>query len=155
MNRPPSVVAKRTATSALGYRSWLLLPIPLGRMIKRLLSGTAARFGAEGPGNVPVPPVGKVNFGDLRRTTPFCANYGFSRGDPVDRYYIEGFLALHAADIKGSVLEIGDSTYTKKFGGSRVTDSAVLHVAPVHGGVTIVGNLETGENIPAEAFGCF
>src|SRR5688500_9703756 len=155
MNNPPSVAAKRTSTNAFLYRSWLLLPSPLRRMLKTLLPGTAARFRAVRNGNASVPPVGKVNFGDLRRTTPFCANYGFSRGNPVDRYYIEGFLALHAADIKGSVLEVGDSTYTKKFGGSRVTDSAVLHVAPVHGGVTIVGNLETGENIPAEAFGCF
>jgi SAM-dependent methyltransferase len=99
--------------------------------------------------------VGKVNFGDFRRTAPFCPNYGYSRGDPIDRYYIESFLAQHAADVHGQVLEVGDNAYTQRFGGNRVTNSEVLHVAPVHAGVTIVGNLETGENIPSETFDCF
>lgn len=105
--------------------------------------------------NSAVPEVGRVNFGDLRRTTPICANYGYSRGDPVDRYYIEKFLSHHAADIRGRVLEVGDNAYTLRFGGNRVTKSDAIHVKPVHPGVTIVGNLETGENIPSAAFDCF
>src|SRR6185312_2075371 len=67
------------------------------------------------------PPSGRVRFGDLRRTTPIASDFGYARGGPVDRYYIEGFLARHADDIRGRVLEVGDASYTHRFGGSRVT----------------------------------
>ena len=46
---------------------------------------------------------------------PSGANYGYGRGNPVDRYYIEGFLARVAADGHGRVLEVGDHTYTRRF----------------------------------------
>lgn len=67
------------------------------------------------------PPVGHVNFGSLRRLTPISSNFGFDRGIPIVLYYTENFLASHSDDIKGRVLEIGDSFYTNKFGGDRVT----------------------------------
>jgi SAM-dependent methyltransferase len=73
----------------------------------------------------------------------------------MDRYYIEQFLAGHAADVQGHVLEIGDGTYTRRFGGDHVGRIDVLHVAKANEEVTIVGNLETGENVPAETFDCF
>ncbi|GAB26252.1 hypothetical protein GOPIP_093_00600, partial [Gordonia polyisoprenivorans NBRC 16320 = JCM 10675] len=57
------------------------------------------------------PRVGRVRFGDLRRTQPICREYGSARGRPVDRYYIENFLAEHGRLITGSVLEIGERTY--------------------------------------------
>src|SRR3954471_7003562 len=66
------------------------------------------------------PAPGHVRFGDLRRTTPISSDFGYGRGGPVDRYYIEGFLARHAADVRGRVLEVGDARYTHRYGGSRV-----------------------------------
>jgi hypothetical protein len=51
-------------------------------------------------------------------------------------------------------LEIGDSAYTRKFGGDRVTHSDVLHVVPGNPQATLVGDLATGENIPGDAFNC-
>ena len=33
-----------------------------------------------------------VDFGDLRRLTPISRLYGYDRGEPIDRYYIESFL---------------------------------------------------------------
>ena len=111
MSTPPSLTEKSTSPSALLRRVGLLLPFPLRRKLKTLLDRH----------DVPAPPVGQVDFGDFRRTAPFCANYGYSRGSPVDRYYIERFLERHAADICGRVLEVGDDAYTRRFGGSRVT----------------------------------
>ena len=81
-------------------------------------------------GRTVTPPPGHVRFGDLRRTTPISPDFGYARGGPVDRYYIEGFLDRHAADIHGRVLEIGDASYTHRFGGSRVTQADVLHIDP-------------------------
>ncbi|NIV33023.1 MAG: methyltransferase, partial [Anaerolineae bacterium] len=68
-----------------------------------------------------IPPVGGVRFGGLRRVTPISQRFGYDRGRPIDRYYIEGFLAQHANDVRGRVLEIGDDSYTRQFGGNRVT----------------------------------
>src|SRR3954468_17948301 len=78
------------------------------------------------PGSVPAP--GRVDFGDFRRTRPLSAHFGFERGRPIDRFYVERFLADNAEAIRGRVLEIGDATYTHRFGGNRVTQSDVLHV---------------------------
>jgi SAM-dependent methyltransferase len=95
-----------------------------------------------------------VRLGSLRRTTPISAGFGYHRGEPIDRYYIESFLTSHAADIRGRVLEIGDATYTRRFGGDRVTRSDVLHAVEGNPDATIVGDLESGRNLPAGAFDC-
>src|SRR2546428_14003991 len=53
------------------------------------------------------PPFGAVASHDLlRRTSPISRLYGADRGTGIDRYYIENFLARHASDIHGDVLEI-------------------------------------------------
>lgn len=100
------------------------------------------------------PPVGWVSFGSLRRVTPFSRVWGFDRGRPIDRYYIEGFLSDHAADIRGRVLEIGDNTYTRKFGGNCVIQSDVLHAIEGNPRATIVADLTCAEHIQADTFDC-
>jgi len=95
-----------------------------------------------------------VRWGNLRRIIPFSHVFGFDRGQPIDRYYIEVFLKKHSPDIHGRVLEIGDSGYTHKFGGDRVTRSDVLHAVPGNPQATIVGDLSTGECIPENVFDC-
>jgi SAM-dependent methyltransferase len=100
------------------------------------------------------PAPGTVRLGDLRRVTPLSRAFGFDRGQPVDRYYIESFLARNAADIRGRVLEIGDATYTRRFGANRVTRSDVLHVSNGNPNATIVADLAHGEAIPSASFDC-
>jgi SAM-dependent methyltransferase len=100
------------------------------------------------------PAVGEVQFGDLRSVAPISRHWGFDRGLPIDRYYIEGFLARCAGDVRGRVLEIGDATYTRRFGEGRVTRSDVLHVTGDGTAATIVGDLAGGEQIPGNAFDC-
>ena len=95
-----------------------------------------------------------VRFGSLRRLTPVSRVFGSDRGTPIDRYYIESFLTKNTQDIHGHVLEIGDDSYTRKFGGERVINSSVLHVTPGNPQATLVGDLETGAGIPASAFDC-
>jgi SAM-dependent methyltransferase len=100
------------------------------------------------------PPVGTVDFGSLGSITPISRDFGFDRGQPIDRYYIENFLARHVNDIRGRVLEIGDSQYTRKFGGSRVAVSDVLHVTEGNPRATIVADLTCADHIPSSAFDC-
>ena len=100
------------------------------------------------------PPVGRVRFGGLRRVTPISREFGYDRGRPIDRYYIENFLARHAQDIQGHVLEIGDDSYTREFGGNRVSVGDVLHVSEGNPQATIIADLTRAEHVPSDAFDC-
>jgi glycosyltransferase involved in cell wall biosynthesis len=100
------------------------------------------------------PPVGWVRFGSLRRVTPLSREFGYDRGLPIDRYYIERFLSKNGSDIRGQVLEIADNTYTHRFGGERVTASDVLHLEVGHPKATIVGDLTCADHIPSDSFDC-
>jgi len=87
------------------------------------------------------PPVGSVDFGDLGRTTPISQTFGFDRGMPIDRYYIDAFLNQNQEAIRGQVLEIAEDTYSKRFGGSKVTQIDVLNPADQTGNRTIQTDL--------------
>ena len=119
------------------------LPAPLHRFLGKQLLGEKYR-----------PPVGAVDFGSLRRLMPISTRFGYNRGLPIDRYYVENFLAKSADDIKGRVLEIGDRSYTQRFGDKRVTQSDVLHVIEGNPEATIVGDLTHADNIPSQVFDC-
>ena len=86
---------------------------------------------------------------------PVSRTFGFERGKPVDRWYIERFLAEHSADVRGRVLEVAESTYTGWYGGDDVTTSDVLYAAEGNADATVVGDLTTGAGIPEEAYDCF
>ncbi len=98
------------------------------------------------------PRVGGVNFGDLRRLEPICRAYGYDRGRPIDRYYIENFLERQSALITGRVLEIGERIYTEAFG-HDVTRSDMLHVHDVEG-ATYVADLSDAPDVPSDTFDC-
>ncbi len=99
-----------------------------------------------------VPPVGAVRFGDLRRTSPISRSYGYDRGRPIDRYYIENFLEAHGHLITGRVMEIGERTYTETFG-KGVTQSDMLHVNDVEG-ATYVDDLTDAPSVPSNTYDC-
>src|SRR5437762_272942 len=79
-------------------------------------------------GDNDAPLVGKINFGDFGRLKPLSNDWGFSRGGPVDRYYIENFLKENADCIRGVALEVKDDNYLRKFGGEQVTRREILDV---------------------------
>jgi hypothetical protein len=93
-----------------------------------------------------------VDMGDLRSPEPPSRIFGLDRGLPIDRWYIERFLAANASLIRGRVLEVADDAYTRRFGGDRVTQRDVLHATPGNASATIVGDLATGEGIPRDCF---
>jgi glycosyltransferase involved in cell wall biosynthesis len=120
------------------------------RKSARILPGPVShRF----PGGRPRP-LGTVRLGHLDRVQPVSADFGWDRGLPIDRFYIESFLARRAADIRGSVLEVGDAGYSRRFGGDRVTAQDVLHVHSGNPAATIVGDLSTAGVLPRSAFDC-
>ena len=95
------------------------------------------------------------DLGALRRLSPVDSGFGLGRGKPVDRHYIEGFLARHRADVRGAVLEVGEDAYTREFGGARVTRSDVLHADGSNPRATIVADLADGAGLESDRFDCF
>jgi SAM-dependent methyltransferase len=92
--------------------------------------------------------------GSIRRTTPLSDHWGRDRGTPVDRYYIERFLAAERRAIRGRVLEVLNSEYTERFG-VGVERSDVLDIDPSNASATIVADLAAADDVPSEAFDCF
>ncbi|HET7129086.1 MAG TPA: methyltransferase domain-containing protein [Gaiellaceae bacterium] len=92
--------------------------------------------------------------GTARRTTPFSDRWGFDRGTPIDRYYIESFLARHRGDIRGRVLEMGDSRYIDRFG-ADITGCDVLDVDESNKRATIVADLARPDAFEEDGYDCF
>src|SRR5215207_2233107 len=92
--------------------------------------------------------------GTIRRTTPLSEAWGRDRGTPVDRYYIEQFLEQNRHLIRGRVLEIMNSDYTRRFG-QRVETSDVLDIDAQNPAATFVADLAAADAVPTEAFDCF
>ena len=59
---------------------------------------------------------GRPRWGNLRRTVPFSVTYGFERGTPVDRHYLNAFLTRQQPLITGDVLEVQTDAHTHRFG---------------------------------------
>lgn len=93
------------------------------------------------------------DLGDLRRVTPIDPNWGFERGTPIDRVYVERFVGGHAEDIRGRVLEIAAPDYATKFG-SGVEQVDVLMAREGNPLATIVGDLADAPHIPDGSFDC-
>jgi SAM-dependent methyltransferase len=95
----------------------------------------------------------KPKLGDLRRVTPIDPNWGYERGTPIDRVYVERFVAQHATDIRGRVLEIAAPDYTSRFG-TGVERSDILMATEGDPQATIVGDLANAPHIPDDTFDC-
>jgi peptidoglycan/xylan/chitin deacetylase (PgdA/CDA1 family) len=96
-----------------------------------------------------------VDWGDFRRTSPVSREWGYDRGTPVDRPYIEAFLSSHADDVRGVVLEVQEPDYTARFGGPRVTRSDVVDVDEANPRATLLADLRHADAIPSDQYDCF
>jgi hypothetical protein len=94
---------------------------------------------------------GTLNLGDLRTLQPVSQSFGYDRGTPIRRYYINRFFELNRNRLKGRILEVGDSTYASIYAepGARID---VLDPDPASAVATITGNLMTGQGIPRSFF---
>lgn len=124
---------------------------PAKRVVKRARARALARLAPRLP----------------RRTSPTSRDFGYDRGLPIDRIWIEDFLRRHApadaygaGDIRGRVLEVGGDEYATRFGRRDVrgpgamTRLDVLHVSADNPKATVVGDLADGTGIPTGAYDC-
>lgn len=94
-----------------------------------------------------------VCFGSFKKSEPVNPAFGFDKGSPVDRIYIDQFLGENASAIKGKVLEIGEATYSNKFAPRGLAETFVLSFYEGEG-VDYVGRLEDMKGIADESFDC-
>jgi hypothetical protein len=92
-------------------------------------------------------------FADLPRE-PLSDRYGWDRGTPVDRRYIEGFVSARRDAIHGRVLEVQDNTYTTRFGAERVGESVVVDIDTSNPSATLIADLEQVGSLPRESYDC-
>jgi len=90
----------------------------------------------------------------LNKTPPTSKIFGLERGTAIDRYYIEQFLNENRELIQGKVLEIAESTYSKKFG-HNITSFEVLHYDFSNINATIIGDLTITGSLPENTIDCF
>lgn len=92
--------------------------------------------------------------GTIRRLQPLSDHWGFERGTPIDRYYIERFLDQESSRIRGRVLEVADPGYTRRFG-RDVARADVLDVDAANRAATFIADLAKADGLPGDAFDCF
>lgn len=91
--------------------------------------------------------------GSLRRTTPISTEWGYDRGRPVDRYYIERFIRSHSADLRGRALEVKEPLYTERYG-EGITAIDVLDKDDRNTRATIVTDLADMAGVADNTFDC-
>jgi SAM-dependent methyltransferase len=103
-----------------------------------------------------------VDLGSLRRLTPIDGNYGFGRGTPIDRYYIDQFLRERTAvadrngsPIRGKALEIGDTRYLDAFGDpDRIEAVDILDVSTDNSRATVIADLADAPQLDMDSYDC-
>ncbi len=90
----------------------------------------------------------------FQQLTTVGENYGWNRGRPIDRYYIEAFLKTHKSCVRGNVLEVQDNIYTRKFGQARVTGSDILDIDRSNSKATLIGDLSQPGMFKENSYDC-
>jgi len=95
-----------------------------------------------------------LSLGADARSTPVDRNWGFSRGTPVDRYYINAFLESCAADVRGVVLDVQEPENARRIGGERISRLDVIDVDARNARATVVADLRCAPNVPSDSYDC-
>jgi hypothetical protein len=114
------------------------LPLPAQRSIKALWRRLPRR---------------RPKWGNLRRAQPFSQAFGVDRGTPIDRPYIESWLAERSHLIRGKTLEIKDAEYSRKFG-SNIESCDVLDIDATNTLATIIGDANATGTLRRDYYDC-
>jgi SAM-dependent methyltransferase len=98
-------------------------------------------------------PSKRPKWGNLRRAQPFSSAFGIDRGTPIDRPFIESWLAERSDLIRGRVLEIKDSEYARRFG-SNIESCDVLDIDATNTAATIIGDANVAGTLRREHYDC-
>ena len=85
---------------------------------------------------------------------PLSDCYGYDRGTPVDRIYIEAFLDHHRGEIHGHGAEIKTNGYLRRFGRDQLRFTTVIDIDPHNLDAQLCADLSQSHSLPAETFDC-
>jgi SAM-dependent methyltransferase len=94
-----------------------------------------------------------VVWGSLRRFAPIGRSWGASRGVPIDRYYIDAFIAAHGSHITGRVLEVKEDLYASRYG-HELSTIDILDIDPANRRATVIADLGQPSALPVATYDC-
>jgi len=92
-------------------------------------------------------------WGNLRRVAPISATYGFDRGTPIDRYYVDRFFTANRGLITGRVLEIQTIDHIRRYG-TGVVAAHTIDINPAWR-PTYCCDLAQAGDVPTGSYDCF
>lgn len=92
----------------------------------------------------------RLAWSSLRRTRP-VSEWGEGRGRPIDRWYVDSWIAGHGAAVRGDVLEVLEDLYASRLGAERVH---VVDIDEANPRASVVGDLCDAETLPRAAYDC-
>lgn len=95
----------------------------------------------------------RPSWGNLRRVKPLSTTYGFDRGTPIDRYYVDKFFSARRDRITGRVLEIQTTDHIRRYG-SNVTVAHTLDMNPAFH-PTYCCDLASAATVLTRSYDCF
>ena len=80
--------------------------------------------------------------------------FGYERGLPIHRYYVQRFFETHSSQIRGRCLEFHDPGYVRRYGEGRPSRIDVLDLSEENPHATIVADITKPNDIPSDTFDC-
>jgi len=118
------------------------LPDPARDLVKRVRS--RAEVGVRSP----------VRWGSFRRTTPVNDHYGYGRGTPIDRWYLQQFMSANRDAFVGRILELQNDEWSGRFADSSEASVTILDIDPTNVLATYIADLDTPGSVEPATFEC-
>jgi len=83
----------------------------------------------------------------------FSVRWGWDRGLPIHRFYVERFMEKSSSLIRGHCLEFQEDLYATRFG-KGIQKLDILHIDESNPKATIVADLTAPNEIPSDTFDC-
>ena len=81
-------------------------------------------------------------------------SFGYERGQPIHRYYVQRFFERHSGQIRGRCLEFHDPGYVHAYGGGRPSQIDVLDLSAENPNATIVADMTKPNDLSSDTFDC-
>jgi len=85
---------------------------------------------------------------------PVSRTFGYERGQPIHRYYVQRFFESHSSQIRGRCLEFQDSGHVQAYGKGRPSKIDVIDLNVENPHATIVADMTKPNDLPSDSFDC-